>query len=53
MVGQRVINPAAGDDSVQEEVEEIVALSPKTSMIRLLAVEGSLGDLHNKFDKLM
>ena len=38
---------------MQEEVEEIAALSPETSTVRLLAVEESLGDLHNKFDRMM
>ena len=38
---------------MQEEAEEIAALSPKTMMILLLAVEESLGDLHSKFDRLM
>ena len=53
MAGRRGINPVAGDDCVQEEAEEITALSPKTPTIHLLAVEESLGDLHSKFDRLM
>ena len=53
MAGRRATNPAAGDDRVQEEVEEIAALSPKTSTVCLLAVEGSLGDLHDKVDRMM
>ena len=47
MARQRVINPTAGNACVQE-AEEIVVLSPKT-----LTIEGSLEDLHNKFDKMM
>ena len=50
MAGRRVINPAAGDDHVQEEAEEIAALSLKTLTVRLLAIKGSLGDLYNTFD---
>ena len=53
MAGRRVNNPATGENRVQEAAEEITVLSPKTSTVRLLAVEESLGDLHNKFDRLM
>ncbi|KAA0049687.1 plasma membrane ATPase 1 [Cucumis melo var. makuwa] len=53
MAGWRRNNPAAGDDREQEEAEEITALSPKILMIHLLAVEESLGDLHDKFDRLL
>ena len=42
MAGRRRI-PAAGDNHEQEEVEEIAALSPRTS----------LGDLHRKIDRVM
>ena len=53
MAGRRVNNPATGENRVQEAAEEITVLSPKTSTVRLLAVEESMGDLHNKFDRLM
>ncbi|KAA0056057.1 putative fructokinase-6 [Cucumis melo var. makuwa] len=53
MAGGRGGIPAAGDNREQEEVEEIATLSPRTSMVRLLAVEDSLGDLHEKFDRVM
>ena len=53
MAGRRGNNPAAGEHRAQEEAEEITALSPRTTTVRLLTVEESLGDLHNKFDRLM
>ena len=37
----------------QEGVEEIAALFPRTSTVRLLAIEDSLGDLHEKIDRVM
>ncbi|KAA0033032.1 eIF-2-alpha kinase GCN2 isoform X5 [Cucumis melo var. makuwa] len=53
MAGWRAVNPAAGDDCEQKEAEEIAALSPKTSTIRLLAVEDSWEERHNKFDRML
>ena len=53
MAGRRGGILAAGDNREQEEVEEIAALSPRTSTVRLLAIEDSLGDLHEKFDRMM
>ena len=52
MAGRRRI-PTAGDNREQEEVEEIAALSPRTSMVHLLAVEDSLGDLHDKMNRVV
>ena len=52
MAGRRRI-PAAGDNREQEEVEETATLSPRTTTVRLLAVEDSLGDLHDKMNKVM
>ena len=52
MAGRRRI-PIAGDNREQEEVEEIAALSPMTSTVRLLVVEDSLGDLHDKMNRVM
>ncbi|KAA0057344.1 RNA-directed DNA polymerase-like protein [Cucumis melo var. makuwa] len=45
--------PAAGDNREQEEVEAIATLSPRTSTVRLLAVKDFLGDLHEKFNRMM
>uniref|UniRef100_A0A9I9E8E5 Uncharacterized protein n=1 Tax=Cucumis melo TaxID=3656 RepID=A0A9I9E8E5_CUCME len=42
-----------GNNCEQEEAKEIIVLSPRTSTIRLLTVEDSLGDLHDKFDRMM
>ena len=53
MAGRRGNNPAAGENRAQEAAKEITALSPRTTTVRLLAVEESLEDLHNKFDRLM
>ena len=53
MARRRGNNPAVGEHRAQEEAEAITALSPRTTTVRLLAVEESLGDLHNKFDRLM
>ncbi|KAA0056581.1 reverse transcriptase [Cucumis melo var. makuwa] len=53
MAGQRGAIPAAWDNREQQEAEEITVLSPRTSTVHLLAVEDSLGDLHDKFDKMM
>ena len=53
MAGRRGNNPATGDNRVQEEAEDTAALSPRTSTVRLLAVEDSLGDLHRKIDRVM
>ena len=53
MAGWRGPIPSTGDNHEQEEAEEIAALSPRTSTVRLLAVENSLGDRHDKFDRMM
>uniref|UniRef100_A0A9I9EHR8 Uncharacterized protein n=1 Tax=Cucumis melo TaxID=3656 RepID=A0A9I9EHR8_CUCME len=53
MASRRGGIPAMGDNREQEEVEEIATLSPRTSTIRLPAVGDSLGDLHEKFDRMM
>ncbi|TYK11204.1 reverse transcriptase [Cucumis melo var. makuwa] len=53
MAGRREGIPATGDNREQEEVEENAALSPRTSTVCFLAVEDSLGDLHEKFDRVM
>ncbi|TYK21018.1 2-methoxy-6-polyprenyl-1,4-benzoquinol methylase [Cucumis melo var. makuwa] len=46
-------NPCHGGQPEQEKVEEIDTLSPRTSTVHLLAFEDSLGDLHEKFDRVM
>ncbi|KAA0063032.1 zf-CCHC domain-containing protein [Cucumis melo var. makuwa] len=53
MASRRGNNPTARDNREQEEVEEIATLSPRTSTVRLLAVEDSLGDLHGKTNRMM
>ena len=42
-----------GEDRAQEVAEDNVVLSPRTTTVRLLAVEDSLGDLHRKIDRVM
>ena len=53
MAGQSGRIPAAENNCEQEEVEEIAALSPRTSTVRLLAVLTPWGDLHDKMTTVM
>lgn len=52
MADRRAINLAMRDDRAQE-AEEIALLSLKTSTICFLTLEDTLGDLHNKYDRML